>query len=146
MLDQPNDVQDLKHFIEKWSNLVQDIHAAVVGTIEGKIGLITQVRELQAELLNIKEKLKNFDRYLLKEKEIEELIGTKKEISATVDNLKSKINAIEQLLEEIKPETEDTKKKKNIIYGICLAIGGLWAFIKFIIPAGIDLFKIIFKP
>lgn len=125
---------DFNISVEKWNNLIQDIHVAVVGDIHGKVGLLTQVKELQGQFIIIIDRLKNFDSFIKKAETVEDLVRNRQLTIDSITELKNRLVIVESILAEIKPETEDTKKKKWLIIGGIAVIGVIAGIVKFIFP------------
>jgi regulator of replication initiation timing len=121
----------MEHNTEELKNLnllLGDLHRAIIGDLSGRVGLITQVRELETKLILIEQKIKDTDKSA-------EILMIKEEIKSAVlltQTLKEEIKTVRDSLREVRPEIEDTKRKKWIFMGVVAATTFVIGLIKFI--------------
>lgn len=113
--------------IKNLQSLLANLHDAILGTLGGRQGILNSVRELEAKLVIIEQKLKEND----KTAEIKEIKEQVTESITLTQSLKQEIKEVRDTVQEMKPEISDTRNKKFIISGIIIAITFLIGFLKF---------------
>jgi len=119
-VDSKKELESLKESISNLNGLLKDVYESMVGNISGKVGIQTQVRDNSAEILLIKQNLIAITTSISK-------------LDFEINALKPDIKKLESTVLDIIPEIDDSKKKKNIFYGIVIAIGAVISFIVWIL-------------
>lgn len=136
-------IRNLEETIAKCNIVIRDVYDAVVGDVHGKLGLIPQVTDMQGRIKVIEENMTRLYENANKIINLDDDIRSIQQLKEELKDLKIKSAGIEKLInDKIFPEVEDTKKKKWWIAGIISTLVALWAFLKFILPFIMDIYKL----
>lgn len=136
MVNNDEIIKELKQSVANLESLLSEVYDAVVGKIDGTVGIQTQVRECSAEIIVIKEKIRELQKITdeIRQRDL-------KIFSDELTAIKTKVNATDEIIKDLKPESEDTRRKKLMVKGGLLVVIGLWTLIKLIVPLIISGFK-----